>query len=513
VPLLNVGFQGEKIFQVDADLIVTGRTCIIGASGSGKSNTLGVFCEELCKNAVPFALIDIEGEYSGLKKKYGVIWIGEEEKCDLSWSTLDVKELAKKALDIAPLILDVSEVEDPKGKIGEFLSEMFKEISARRTPYLIILEEADKFIPQVGERLKILEEVARRGRKRGLGLMLCTQRPSLVDKNVLSQCSNQLIGKLNIKNDLEAVSPFFLGHGLPKHLTTLSPGIFYALGGFSPIPIPVKIRLRETTHGGITPKLKDRVIQPAEEVLTRLRKFKMEKKVLGLSSLISLNDIPSIVKKEKRFIFFGEEEKIADVQFIVSPLVQLIVRIRTGLLKKRFDDRFFVLDGITGRFADLDEGLVFEEGMEQFIGLNQQQIEVLKILKTDKDSTVIDILGESKISESVIRGLLKFLENKRLISSYKNGKIRLYHRLVELPKIDLKEKMLSLENIDVQKAKIENIKLKEAEVREVVKGLFSGSDLVEFKTFFYPIYKVELILGRKKRVIWIDGRNGKKIDF
>ena len=304
VPLLNLGSQGEKTFQIDADLVVTGRTCVIGASGSGKSYVVGVFCEELCKNNIPFALIDIEGEYSGLKEKYEMIWVGEYERCDLNWSALNVKELARQALDISPLILDVSEVEDPKGKISEFLSEMFKEVSARRTPYLIVLEEADKFIPQVGERLKILEEVARRGRKRGLGLMLCTQRPSLVDKNVLSQCSNQLIGKLNIKNDLEAVAPFFLGHGLPKQLTTLIPGVFYALGGFSPIPISIKIRLRETQHGGITPKLRDRVIQPPEEVLAKLRNLKIEKNVLGLPSLIGLNDIPSIVKKEKRFIFF-----------------------------------------------------------------------------------------------------------------------------------------------------------------------------------------------------------------
>ena len=513
MPLLNVGFHGEKTFQVDADLIVTGRTCIIGSSGSGKSYAVGVFCEELCKAGVPFALIDIEGEYSGLKEKYEIIWVGEDEKCDLNWNALNIKELAGQALDISPLILDVSEAEDPKGKVGEFLSEVFREVSVRRTPYLIVLEEADKFIPQAGERLKIIEEVARRGRKRGLGLMLCTQRPSLVDKNVLSQCSNQLIGKLNIKNDLESVAQFFLGYGLPKQLTTLPPGVFYALGGFSSTPVSVRIRLRETSHGGITPKLKDRVIQHSEEVLKKLRNLKTEKNFLGLPPLIGLNDVPSIVKKEKRFIFFGEKEEVAGVQLIFNPLIQLTVSIRTGLLRKRFENRFFISDGVTGRYVELKDGLIFKDGIEQFIGLSRQQIEVLKVLIPDKDSTLIDILGELKVSESIMRSLLKFLEKKRLISSYKDGRIKRYHRIVELPKIDLEDKTLILENISTQKAEVVSVKLKEAEVREAIRGLFSGSDLQEFKPFLYPVYRVELVLEDKKRVVWVDGRSGKEIDL
>ena len=37
--------QSKDPFQVDANLITTGRTCVIGSSGSGKSYTVGVICE------------------------------------------------------------------------------------------------------------------------------------------------------------------------------------------------------------------------------------------------------------------------------------------------------------------------------------------------------------------------------------------------------------------------------------------------------------------------------------
>ena len=218
-------------------------------------------------------------------------------------------------------------------------------------------------------------------------------------------------------------------------------------------------------------------------------------------------------RRRNDLFFFGEEEKVASVQLIFNPLIQLIVRVKTGLLKKRFEDRFFVLDGIIGRKIEFEDGLVFKDGIEQFIGLNQQHFEVLKMLRLDRDSTLTDILSGLKISDTILRRMLKFLEERRLISTYKNGKIKLYHRMVELPKIELKERSLALENISTAKAEVRDVNLKEAEVREVVKGLFPGSDFVEFKPFLYPVYKVELILKGKNRVVWVDGRSGKKIDF
>src|SRR3972149_3173200 len=134
LPLLQLGWQGEEPFQVDAELIATGRTCIIGASGSGKSFTVGVICEELCKNQIPFALVDVEGEYSGLKEKYEAIWVGEDERCDLHWDNLNIEGLARQALDSPPLIVDLSETEDPRVKVDKLLSGLYKEVSRIRTP-------------------------------------------------------------------------------------------------------------------------------------------------------------------------------------------------------------------------------------------------------------------------------------------------------------------------------------------------------------------------------------------
>ena len=41
---------------------------ILGIRGSGKSNTAGVIFEELLRNNYPLSIIDIDGEYFGLKE-------------------------------------------------------------------------------------------------------------------------------------------------------------------------------------------------------------------------------------------------------------------------------------------------------------------------------------------------------------------------------------------------------------------------------------------------------------
>ncbi|MDA4119992.1 MAG: ATP-binding protein, partial [Thaumarchaeota archaeon] len=88
--VLDVGVGPSGPFKIDANLVVTGRTCVLGSSGSGKSYAVGVLCEELCRHQVPFAIVDTEGEHSGLKEKFETIWVGEEQGSDLSWGNLDL---------------------------------------------------------------------------------------------------------------------------------------------------------------------------------------------------------------------------------------------------------------------------------------------------------------------------------------------------------------------------------------------------------------------------------------
>ena len=521
---LEIGNSAEGPFVVDANLIVTGRTCVLGSSGSGKSYTVGVLCEELLRNDVPFAIVDTEGEHTGLREKFEAIWVGEEKDSDLSWDNLDLEDLARQAPDISPLILDVSDLTDPKEKVATFITALYETLTQRRTPYLVVVEEADKFVPQYGQRVPIFAEVARRGRKRGMGLMICSQRPSLVDKNVLSQCGNQLIGKLIIQNDLQSVAQFFPGRGLPKELTALKAGQFFAMGGFAHSPSLVTIKKRVTTPGGVTPSLARRIVKkyvgPTNQKLVSVKepiggkpKASPERTALGLPPSVKAEDVPKMVRRERGFGIFGPRETVTGVTPQYRTLIQLGVRKRRGLLKRRFETLYAYLDGATGKEISIDRGLEVVSGFEKLLGLTTLQVEVLREVKPDSDTSALDVASTIGESKSTVTRVLNFLNDRRLVRTIEVRRRKLYRRLTDLPGEPSEFVPLELEEVSVEAGRVIAPRLKESDVRDVVKGLWEGADVDSFETFLYPVFKVELVVRRRHRQVLIDGRSSKELVF
>lgn len=521
--LLNIGSSAAGSFVVDTNLVVTGRTCVLGSSGSGKSYAVGVLCEELCRSEVPFAIIDTEGEHTGLKEKFEAIWVGEERESDLSWGSLDLNDLARQAPDISPLILDISDLSDPKEKVAAFVEALYETLTERRTPYLLVVEEADKFVPQYGQRVPIFAEVARRGRKRGMGLMICSQRPSLVDKNVLSQCGNQLIGKLIIQNDLQSVEQFFPAKGLPRQLTTLRAGQFFAMGGFAPVPALVNIKTRATKPGGATPSLARRVVKkyvgPMNLNVASLEGEEESgapaggKVALGLPPSIKGDDLPTMVRRERSFGIFGPRETVTGVTAQFRTLIQLGIRKRRGFLKRRFETVYAYLDGASGKEVMIGKGLEIVKGFEKLLGLTTLQVEVLREVKPDTDTSAIDVASAIGESKSSVSRVLNYLNDKRLVRTIEVRNRKLYRRLTDLPGEPSEFVPLELEAVDVEKARIVLPKVKEADVRDAIKGLWDGADVASFEPFLYPVFRVELVVRRKHRQVLIDGRSGRELIF
>ncbi len=126
-------------------------------------------------------------------------------------------------------------------------------------PLMLVVEEAHSFCPQIGQvaTSKIFRTLASEGRKFGLGLVIITQRPAKVDKNVLSQCNTQLILKVTNPNDLKAIvsSVEGLTTAMAEEIQRLPIGVAIATGGGIQMPLLVEIRPRETKHGGESVKV------------------------------------------------------------------------------------------------------------------------------------------------------------------------------------------------------------------------------------------------------------------
>ena len=123
-------------------------------------------------------------------------------------------------------------------------------------PFMFVVEEAHNFCPERGMATtlsgEVMRTVASEGRKFGMGLMVVSQRPAKVDKNVLSQCNTQLILKVTNPNDLKALASSVEGltSESEDEIQRLPVGVAFVSHPRISIPVLVEVRPRETSHGG-----------------------------------------------------------------------------------------------------------------------------------------------------------------------------------------------------------------------------------------------------------------------
>lgn len=137
------------------------------------------------------------------------------------------------------------------------LSKLFAQRKLNQTiPFFCVVEEAHNFCPErnykQAKSSSIIRTIASEGRKFGLSLCVVSQRPSRVDKNVLSQCSTQLIMKITNPNDLKAIINSVEGITSETYNEIKSLPVGYSLvANVFDSPIIVKVRPRLTKHGGV----------------------------------------------------------------------------------------------------------------------------------------------------------------------------------------------------------------------------------------------------------------------
>lgn len=264
--MLNLDIRNE--LTIDVQSLVGRMVAVLGITGSGKTNTAAVLVEELLTAGVPMTIVDIEGEYYGLKERFEILVAGRSVNVDLELSTTDqAARLAQLSVkNLLSVVLDVSEFDDSErfefllGYFNALWETNFKE----RKPYQIFLEEAHEFIPQGGRTplKQILTRLALRGRKRGFGVVVMSQRSAKVDKDVLTQASFFLLHRVVHPIDLKVYEELIPlpAREVDSMVARLERGQAIALN--NGIVSTVNIRLRHTLHVGATPELGGKAFEP-----------------------------------------------------------------------------------------------------------------------------------------------------------------------------------------------------------------------------------------------------------
>lgn len=252
-----------------------GRMFIVGKPGSGKSYTAGVIIEELLKKGISVLIIDVHGEYSSLKVM-GDITSDEYEVYPRSYSDVVVEfgdPKVNPGVDVPLNTLETASPEDIvvpgqctiinlRGLLKEeqisftasILEKVFQALmDGRLKPFYCVLDEAHRFAGR--EKVKstdIVRRFAQEGRKFGAGLIVITQRPQLLDTTVRGLVGTWIIHRLSDPNDMRiTLESGGLDREWEDKIAWLESGEAVISGeAVEKIPIMVKVRPRETKHGG-----------------------------------------------------------------------------------------------------------------------------------------------------------------------------------------------------------------------------------------------------------------------
>ena len=128
----------------------------------------------------------------------------------------------------------------------------------RREPVLVVIDEAHNVCPALPEdplvavATEYAVRIAAEGRKFGIYLLVSTQRPQKVHENVISQCDNLVLMRMNSTADAAfAQSVFsFVPAGLVDRATTFRLGEALVAGKVSPDPALIRFGARIAEEGG-----------------------------------------------------------------------------------------------------------------------------------------------------------------------------------------------------------------------------------------------------------------------
>ncbi len=158
------------------------------------------------------------------------------------------------------LVLDVGSLSRPDERAAVSLVLLGNRWARRRerTPMLIAVDEAHNVFPAASSN-PLLEEtaalgavIAGEGRKFGLHLFIATQRPSKVHPNVVSQCDNLILMRMNGAGDVQDLAGLFSHVPEPLLRQSTSFGLGQALfaGPLAPVPLVAQVGTRLTKEGG-----------------------------------------------------------------------------------------------------------------------------------------------------------------------------------------------------------------------------------------------------------------------
>jgi hypothetical protein len=204
------------------------RLAWVGTAGSGKTYNAGSGVERLLARKARAVIADPLGVWWGLRLRpdgksespYSVVIFGGPHG-DIAINEHAGALIGETVAAMAEsCIIDLSQIGTKAGErrfMLAFLTALYRKATGE--PLHLIVDEADMFAPQVirdrdqepAKLLGMMETIVRRGRVKGFIPWLITQRPAVLNKDVLSQADGIISFKLTASQDRDAIGGWIDG--------------------------------------------------------------------------------------------------------------------------------------------------------------------------------------------------------------------------------------------------------------------------------------------------------------
>jgi hypothetical protein len=263
------------------DMVIGRAVLFLGIRGSGKTNGLARFLEQVFRFPIPALVCDYEEDYltfpdvldrcliagaaswpgqHRLKRYWKVNARSSEE---FGYSILEYGVQVVLQIGTFETLEEAAEV--MTGAIRGMFRWAEEQAPAARVPALICLDEAQHFLPQNssvsnirGEQaaalLKAFMDINARGRKRGLTPIIATQRPAQIRKEVIAGSEIYFLMKQTNARDLDAYEELLGREQVDRRaITSFAKGecLVYESGE----SWRIRFLERESEHRGTTPTL------------------------------------------------------------------------------------------------------------------------------------------------------------------------------------------------------------------------------------------------------------------
>lgn len=211
--------------ELDADYMGGGTFALLAKKGAGKTYQGRVIAEELWKAKVPFVALDPMDAWWGLRaaadgKGEGIpVAIFGGPHGDAPLERTSGKLMADLVVDDGlSMVLSLKHF-GSRAAERQFALDFLERLYRRNSELVhLLIDEADLFAPQrpqAGDQplLGVTENIVRRGRNSGIGITLITQRPAVLNKDVLTQVDGLCVMRMLGPQDRDAIDDWVGEHG------------------------------------------------------------------------------------------------------------------------------------------------------------------------------------------------------------------------------------------------------------------------------------------------------------